>query len=753
MVNIPAHELPDWMRQARRGVDWGILLVIGFCLIAAWPFIQNPTLPHTNASENYVYRTADYAEAMREGWLYPRWSPNALGGYGAPIPNFYPPGAAYTAAALQVLFTDDPVSAVRLLFILALCQAGSSLYVLVTRRAGASAGILAAILYVYSPYLGLVAPHILGDLPAVLSMALIPTLLWAIDRSLLIERPLDTIFIALSVSALCLTDPQVMLAGLALAMVMMLWHIGTASRRTSLFPIITATAIGIGIASFYWVPSLLEQHAVSWRAAMPTESFWLNLGGLLAPLSPIDPNEMVSTPQFTLGQPMLILGILAAIRFFHMARFQQLFLVLGLVITAICLIILPSETRLLGPITLCFAIGASGILTWRVALPDRWQRIIVPILLVIIWITAQPIWLAQTAQEAFGPTDFSTQLRYEQQMDRPAVLAPGASIPVNLRTSVTSNRLIANNPQTINKLSSSNFQVSLLGHFTHSDRFQIRRVLQASVVDVLTAYFPGWYAELSGRRITLWSAPETGLIRIQIPIITEGNGELLIALGTTDVRTGSWIISWSMLGIALVITLRRARTIKASFEDMALLTAEEARLTGFLLACFALILLLFAAPFSPFHLSFQTDVATSGGLKIESRTDAGLNLLALRLPRNTYRPAETLYLTLYWQARRFLEDNYRVKLYLSNTENDSQWAETGLRAPGYYPTQRWNTRQFVTDRYNLVLPPEIQAGNYQIKVEVYRCNPSCSSSLSFFDPSGQPQGTVFTLPTLIAIRT
>lgn len=750
MVNIPAHELPDWMRQARRGVDWGILLVMGFCFIAAWPFIQNPTLPHTNASENFVYRTADYAEALREGRLYPRWSPNALGGYGAPIPNFYPPGAAYVAGVIQVLFTDDPVIAVRLLYILALCQAGGSLYVLVTRRASASAGILAAILFVFSPYLGLSAPHILGDLPGVLGLALIPTFLWAVDRCLVVERPLDSVLIALSIAALCLTSPRHMLVGLILASILTFWHVITTHRHTPILSIVTSTLVGIGIASFFWIPALLEQQVVVWRSAMPTEPFKLSLGGLVTPLSPIDPNEMVVTPQFTIGPLILTLVFLATFRFSRSIRFQQTFLVSGFGIAVIAVSLLPFETWLLGPITMCLAIGASAALDWRAVLPAQWQRVILSVLIVVTWVTAQPIWLAQTTQETFGPTDTVAQIRYEQQANRAAVLAPGEAIPTTLTALVTPNRLSTGSSQTLNKLSSTNFQVSLLRHLSHSDHFQIRRILQASTVDVLTAYFPGWYAELSGRRIPLWSAPETGQIRIQVPVSSEGNGELVIELGTTDLRTGSWIISWSMVAIALIITLRRARIIRRPFEDMILLTAEEARLIGLPIACFVLILLLFAAPFSPFGLRSQSDLLANGALKIESRTDAGLNLLALRLPGNTYRRGEILDLTLYWQTRRFLDNNYGVKLYLSNTEDESRWAETTLRAPGYYPTGRWNTRQYVTDRYNILLPPDIQPGNYQIKLEV--CDRNCSRELTFFDPSGQPQGTTFTLPTLIAIQ-
>src|SRR5947208_13602575 len=85
MTQIAREDLPIWMQNSLRGTDWGVLIVLVFSLLAAWPFLLQPGLPRTNASEHYVYRAADTAQAFAEGLLYPRWSPNALTGHGAPI--------------------------------------------------------------------------------------------------------------------------------------------------------------------------------------------------------------------------------------------------------------------------------------------------------------------------------------------------------------------------------------------------------------------------------------------------------------------------------------------------------------------------------------------------------------------------------------------------------------------------------------------------------------------------------------------
>jgi hypothetical protein len=258
MTPIPTkEELPYWMRQALRGVDWGVLLVVALSLAMAWPFILQPGLPHTNASENYVYRAADYAQSLQEGRIYPRWAAHALGGYGAPIPHYYPPGAGYSAGFVQVFLTGDAVTAVRIVYIAAICLCGSMMYVFVTRRAGSAAGVLAATLYVASPYVGMTAPHVLGDLPGVMALALLPTLLWAVDRLMILNRSHDVALVALTVAAFMLTSPRDAVPAFALAALLMAWHIGAVNRRTRWPLVLMAFLLGIGMAAFFWLPVLL----------------------------------------------------------------------------------------------------------------------------------------------------------------------------------------------------------------------------------------------------------------------------------------------------------------------------------------------------------------------------------------------------------------------------------------------------------------------------------------------------------------
>lgn len=748
--------LPNWMRQARRGVDWGLLLVFGFSLLVAWPFITQPTLPHTNASENYVYATANFAAAFQEGRLYPRWSPYALGGYGAPIPHYYPPGASFFAALIQVLITDDAVAAVRFVYILAPCLAGAAVYILVTRRTNAAAGLLAAVLYLYSPYAGLIAPHLLGDLSIVLALALLPALLCCADRLLLRRRPLDLLLVAMITAALILTNIRLALAGLALVTGLTVWQF-IAYRQARGLTVLAGLLLGIGVAACFWVPALLEQPAIHWRPPLVVLPHRLTLAGLVAPLWQIDTNDLTPTPQFTVGLPALVfavLGAVAIVRCRYFRSIQAFFLASSLVTLVIGLLALPGETTLLGTITLGLAIVGSAALNLRDIAPANWRRLALPAALILVWILAAPVWLAPPVNEPFGSTGASAQIQYEQSGYGIAALPPTQPIPSTLPDDLPPNRLLVEsylsgvvNKINVSQADSAQVRLGILEDSTHGSRFQVSTT-GAATLDVLLAYFPGWRASLNDRLIPVFPNPQTNLTRVTLPPVR--GGQLTLELGATQVRTGAWIITWAALGITLVATWGRFRRYTPVYQDITLLPKADARLVALVLGCALVFTPLAALPASPLPLRLQPGHALNRAVSLQTRTDAGLSVLAYRLNTAHFRPGDVLDLTLYWQSQRALPENYRVLLYLLDTRTGARWNEQAFHHPGGYPTRRWNTNRYVSDSYRLPLNSAMPSGQYQVVIEVYACTPDClpQNRVTFFDATGRNLGPVLHLPPL-----
>jgi hypothetical protein len=754
-LNIPTQELPVWMRQARRGLDWGILMVVFFGLTAAWAFIVNPGLPHTNATENYVYRTAEYAVALQEGYLYPRWSPHALNGYGAPIPNYYPPGAPYTAALIH----DDPIIGVRIVYIVSLIMAGAMVYAFVTRWQGAACGLLASVLYVYSPYIGLDAPHLSGDLAGVMASFLIPALLWSVTRLLQLNRPFDFTISTLLFVALLLTHLQAAAVAFLLAMMLSVWHWRTTKSKSRVLLILASCALAICLSAFFWLPALLEHDLVRWLppaiSNVPQE---ITISGLLSLPRQIDLAELIPAPQLTLGFAiigMTILSLIALTLTRKWTDFHMLFMSLGLLLCALAVLLMPRELWLMSVMTLCFAVGGSGVLYLRVWM-GRYGHLLLPSTLVVTLVASFSIWLSPQLPTDFGDTSPLTEIRYEQQGYGVAVLPPGTPIPVTIPDNVQPSRFLLNGylEGVINKIPpnqlSADTQASLKEHATQTDRFQIT-TNNLTTLNVLTAYFPGWQAHVNNRPISLTPARNTGLITVTIPQTAQG--DLVIELGSTPVRDTAWQISGAALLLLGFITARRLRRTSENPFSHLLLPVAEARLSGVVLACMMVIVWSSAMSLFPFSLHARPGHALDSSLALEIRSDVGLEALAYRLERDVYQPQATIDLTVFWRTIRFLPVNYQVQISLRDEQQGTHWNRTEFRHPGNYPTRRWNTSQYVTDHYQIRLSNTIVPGEYQIAVEVYACNPECDldTRLHFFENNGNLIGQVLLLPSTITV--
>lgn len=754
---IPTEELPYWMRQARRGIDWGLLIVLGFSLLLVWPFIIRSGLSPANANRSYVFRTADYAQTIMEGRLYPRWSPNTFGGYGAPIPNFYPPGGPYTAAVLQVLFTGDAVRAVRIAYIVAYCAAGCFIYLFISRRSSAAAGIMGSMVYLYQPYIGLTVPHIQGDLPLALALALLPALLWAADRLLRLNRPFDILLTALGTAGLFITHVPMGVAGALLVFVMVIWQHRIRRKSPHYAVLLTALLSGILLAGFFWIPALLEQNAITWRPAVAPSDTTLTLPGLFTPLYPLDPLELRPQPQLTLGIVGIIisLGSAASILYFRrFTHFETLFLGMGVVLTLVVVSFVPRETWLLVPVALCLAVSSSAILWFTEKLRKRRGRVLLPALLITTWMASVPMWSLPDWPETLGGNLPIDQIQFEQIGYGAAVLPPDEPIPATIPLSVPVSSFLIDGFRTgaVNRISPqqslTSIQTGLLAHGTHTDIYQIHTSVPASLT-ILTAYFPGWMAFLDNRAVTLTRQPDNGLIQVNIP--AADRSELLITLGTTPIRTRAWSLSGLAVALLGIITWGRWRRQKPNYSEFKPLPRAEIRLVALVLICCSVILGLFAI--RPSALRASPGYRIQDSILTNSRTNSGLSILGYHLNYTAVGRGQSVSLAIYWETRLSLLKNYRVKVYLLSTHDGTRWSETDYHHPGDYPTRLWPINRYVTDTYRLTIPPDIQPGQYDIAIEVSECEPDCASGkrLTFFDNTGQIVGPILTLPNPILV--
>ena len=152
----------------------------------------------------------------------------------------------------------------------------------------------------------------------------------------------------------------------------------------------------------------------------------------------------------------------------------------------------------------------------------------------------------------------------------------------------------------------------------------------------------------------------------------------------------------------------------------------------------------------PFWRPWYSEKVTTGSVAVqpwplETELPDGINLLedarfgeAIELAGfDLARPsADTLVLTLYWQATAVPQQNYFSFVHLVNEKGDIVAQKGFIPAEGLRPTKGWRAGEIITDPYTLELPPDLPPGTYELRVGLYQPDDGVRP---FVTVQGQPQ--------------
>jgi hypothetical protein len=111
------------------------------------------------------------------------------------------------------------------------------------------------------------------------------------------------------------------------------------------------------------------------------------------------------------------------------------------------------------------------------------------------------------------------------------------------------------------------------------------------------------------------------------------------------------------------------------------------------------------------------------------------DLVGYDLDRREARAGDTVRLTLFWQAREEIKEDYTVFTHLADAEGHIWAQHDSYPVDGDYPTSFWSVGEIVRDEYALALPSDVQAGEYEIEVGLYLV--SSGTRLPVLDDAGQ----------------
>lgn len=233
-----------------------LVIIFIFGMIASLDLLH-PGFPVTHDTQDHIARIANFYQNLSEGVLVPRWAANLNYGFGHPILEFLYPLPSYFASLFHFLGFSF-IDSTKLVYGIAMIASGFTMYLFAKAMFGKSAGVVGAILYMYAPY-RFVDLYVRGDIGEHVAFVFLPLVFWGLyklyqdggQRYVLLTGLFVALFILAHNAISLMTMP------LVLAFALYLWWRKKYERK---FFIGVAAGIILGflLASFFWVPALLE---------------------------------------------------------------------------------------------------------------------------------------------------------------------------------------------------------------------------------------------------------------------------------------------------------------------------------------------------------------------------------------------------------------------------------------------------------------------------------------------------------------
>lgn len=763
------------MQQARRRVDWGVVLALLLGLLSVWPFVTRGGLPHGTALELYVHRTGEMAEVIGDGSFYPRWAPNLLYGYGLPLFNYTAPGSIFTSALFEILTESSAVDGVRFSLIVGALIGSAGIFTFVRRHWGPVAGLVAVGTFTLSPVMLFLFPYVTGNLPLLCALQMLPATFWALDRVLLLSQGKDVGLSAVLLALLLLMDERATPWLLLMVIGWLLWlkAVGYPAGYRGYRRALLALVFGIGLSAIFWLPALAEHEAVHWLVfhqspAVPP----LTLGELLMPSVALDLGAFNPLVRRNLGLVNWLFGIGAVVgvvlhtRQAGMTGQTRAWLYFTALTVLLVLLIAAGSSDMnrefvLGLLVFTLAIVAASITTWLGWLRSGWPRQLgLALLIGLPVLNAFPTIYPPDWSADFGETDALARLQLELDGYSLATVPAGALIPSPFPVLPPVSRPLletyavglldkVNRPGLLSGL------VDLIEHTSTSERLLVRAPNPIDVPFYISDA-EGWRAYLDGYEVDL-EADAAGLIQVSIP---SGEHELLVVYEETPVRLlslGLSLLSGIMLLAVVGALSGRSRPTESS-PALEYLSPSETRTVTVAMTILLVAMLVLVSQPGLFWQRSPRGVVLDRGQPLRRYTQAGLDVLAYDVPETVYQPGDQLEVTLYWRAVRPTSDNYQVTVSL--TEAGSGWrvVQSYKRHVGDYPTTRWPRNRYVRDWHVLDLPASLSPGQYLISVDLWQCPASTligcqpEQRVAFFGDRGVSLGESLVLPVLVTVQ-
>jgi len=209
--------------------------------------------------DQQIARLYELDLALKNGQIPPRWVQHLGFGYGFPLFNFYPP-LVYYLGELFYTFGFSLIASTKIVMGLGFILSASFMFLWVRKHFGLLAGLVAAVLYIYSPYHA-VDLYVRGALAEFFSFVWIPAVFWSLDN-LLEKKTLGWGLITGTFLSLVILTHNLVALQFILFFAFYILYISYLARKefVRIFLLfILSGIVSVGLTAYFWLPSLLEK--------------------------------------------------------------------------------------------------------------------------------------------------------------------------------------------------------------------------------------------------------------------------------------------------------------------------------------------------------------------------------------------------------------------------------------------------------------------------------------------------------------
>lgn len=465
------------MKNQKHVLGW-IVSILVVALITLWPLFK-PGFYISDDGEWMIIRLTAFYQSLAEGQFPVRFLGRLNYSYGYPVANFLYPGFLYIGSLLHFIGFSF-VDSVKL--ILGLSTAGSAffLFLWLKRHFSGIASFAGTVSFLFSPYL-VYDMYKRGSVGEVLATTPLFAALYSIDAKKRWLFPLGIALLIISHNSLAL----LFLFFIALYLVKQ-------KRQEFIFPFL----LGIGLASFFWMPALYERKFVQFDSVIISKPFEYFITGNLFWL--IGPAFVLASFFLLTGKEKKpVNGVFMLICFFTSVWFASVF--------SLPLWSLPQFSRLF---QFPYRMLAVGLITgpWIVASTIEVftkKRVLLLFLFGIIgigsiaWSNSHISFVNRP--EGYYTTNEATTTVANEYMPRWVHDLPEARVSKRIEVN-KGNATIVTNTITTQKL-----DVSI-------------DAKEESVVQINTIYYPGWGITIDSQPVVIDYQNQQGVMRVTVPI-------------------------------------------------------------------------------------------------------------------------------------------------------------------------------------------------------------------------------------------